>query len=79
MKDNPKFPDLWPFVVYNPDSKCYLTSRIKLHNDGGYCTYWSVDRRKAKFYRTRRHALKMVNTLRQEGHAHVSVMELRDV
>lgn len=75
LQDNPNFPELRPFVIYNPDDMTYLTSRIKLHG-GGYCTYWAKDYRKAKFYRTKKHATAMMHTLRQEGRENVMVLEV---
>ncbi len=54
MRDNPNFPLLVVFVIYDPETDAYMT-RVSCAN--GYCTYWSKDVQRAKHYRDKRRAI----------------------
>lgn len=72
MKENPEFPALVVFVIYDPETDLYMTTR------GGRCTYWAKDVRRAKRYQNRRCALNAAKDIEREGHGKVKVRMLNE-
>ncbi len=70
MRDNPDFPPLVVFVVYNPETQEYMTGRSN-HN-----VYWSKDVQHAKRYRDKRCALNAVRYMAHDGNGKAEVRML---
>ncbi len=72
--DNPNFPPLVVFVIYDPETDAYMTSRVKYGSSGTYhLTYWAKDIQKAKYYHDKREAINAAKAIEREGHGKVEV------
>lgn len=76
-RDNPNFPPLVTFVIYDPETDAYMTARVSC-GSSGHCTYWSKDVTRAKHYHDKRYAIKAMLAIEHDGHGKLEVRMLTD-
>ncbi len=76
MRDNPNFPPLTVFVIYDPGTDAYMEDRY-IYRSGSF-TFWSKNVRDARRYRDRRAVKSTIKALEYEGHGKLEVKMLDD-